>query len=378
MNKKLHILFLCGWYPSRVLPTNGDFIYRHAKAVAKQHEVSVVHIITDANIQKTKINFQLIDGIKTYIGYVKPTKNPFIKAYHFYKTYFKIRKSIEKIDCIHLNEIYPFGLFCLIEKWFGKLPFLISEHSTKYQFQNSQNIGFIEKILSKLIVTKANFVCPVSLNLKESLQKIGLNGNFQIVENVVDTSLFLPIDKKENHFTIVHISNMVEEHKNVTGLLNVLSKIDIKIPNLSVILIGDNAVKYQAYLKNKSANSNAYTFINHIPHHQIVNYIQKADVFVLFSNYENLPCVILESFACGTPVISTDVGGIKECFPHDFGVLIKPKDEKKLENAILDFYKNKTTPDKKRMHTYVTNNFSEDAICLKFSSLYQTMISKNL
>ena len=57
-------------------------------------------------------------------------------------------------------------------------------------------------------------------------------------------------------------------------------------------------------------------FINHIPQQELVSHLQSASIFVLFSNYENLPCVILEAFSCGVSVIATKVGGIQEFFPN--------------------------------------------------------------
>ena len=58
LKKKLHILFLCGWYPSSILPQNGDFIMRHAKAVSNKHKVSVLHIISRPGNTKTSIEIK--------------------------------------------------------------------------------------------------------------------------------------------------------------------------------------------------------------------------------------------------------------------------------------------------------------------------------
>ena len=66
MQQKLSVLFLCGWYPSRVLPTNGDFIQRHAEAVALKHQVTIMHIVTDKNLIKNlEIKSDVINGVKT-------------------------------------------------------------------------------------------------------------------------------------------------------------------------------------------------------------------------------------------------------------------------------------------------------------------------
>ena len=101
----------------------------------------------------------------------------------------------------------------------------------------------------------------------------------------------------------------------------------------------------------------------------MVNYLKDASVFVLFSNYENLPCVILESFSCGVPVISTNVGGISEFFPKSFGKLISKNNKEELLNNLIKYYKNSTV-DKEKMHAYAVDNFSKEVIASKFSELY--------
>lgn len=363
MTKKLHILFLCGWYPSGVLPTNGDFIQRHAEAVSSLHQVSVLHLISDENAtQNIEITSERINGVHTFIGYIKKSSNPIIKGIRFYKAYKKIIQEISDFDVIHLNELFPFGMFTFLQK----KPFIVTEHWTGYHQPQSQNLGFWQRYFSKKIAKKAHFLCPVSNDLKNSMQQVGLNGNYKIIPNVVDTDIFFPIEKKANpKFTILHISNMVDNHKNVSGLLKSVAKLTF---DFRLILIGENSSGYKnlAYTLGILKKTD---FIEQIPHNQIPKFMQEADVFVLFSNYENLPCVILESFASGTPVISTNVGGISEFFPKDFGYLITKNDGDELIEKLTEIRQNPIQLSKK-MHDYSVINFSKKSIAQQFSQLY--------
>ena len=83
-------------------------------------------------------------------------------------------------------------------------------------------------------------------------------------------------------------------------------------------------------------------------HQDIAKEMQLADVFILFSNIENLPLVLIESISCGTPFISSNVGGISELHNNELGVLIDAGNVEKLtiemNNIIKNF--NKYNPQK--------------------------------
>ena len=377
MKKKLHVLFLCGWYPSRVLPNNGDFIQRHAEAVALQHKVSVLHIISDKNCKNNiETISKEINGVKTHIGYVKKTNNPILKLYRFWKVYFLILKKIERFNVVHLNEIFPFGLFALHLKWFQKKPFIITEHWTNYHYPMNKNIGFVQKFVSKKTTKNASFICPVSKNLRNEMQKFGLKGNYTIVPNVVDTSVFIPEKREKKEFTITHISSLLDKHKNVSGMLKVGKLLEDKIGAFTWKFIGGDSKEFSLLINKLQFTSARIEFIPHIPQKKLVKELQNSDVFVLFSNYENLPCVVLESFSCGVPVIATNVGGIREYFPENYGKLIEKGNTLELLEALLFYYNNQDDYANK-MHLYAKKHFSKRTIANLFSNLYVSSLKKS-
>lgn len=377
MDKKLYILFLNSWYPSRVLPNNGDFIQRHAEAVALKHKVTAIHIVSDCNYnQKIEIVDKNINEVRTIIAYLKPSKNLFVKASRFYKAFVQILKLVETYDLVHVNVTFPAGIFALYLKWFKKKPFIITEHWSDYQHPLNKRIGSIRKFMTRSIVKNAKFICPVSKHLQNAMINFGLNGHYSSVPNVVNTNIFKPVDHSNNNFNIIHISNMDDKYKNIKELLSVVNELQTEIPNLMLTLIGSNNNRF-GQLSNELSLKNIL-YINQIPHKEIAGYLNKSDLFVLFSNYENLPCVVLEAFACGVPVVATDVGGISEYFPKDFGFLVQPKDKKALKNAILNIYNTDKNPDKQIMHQYAKQHFSQQTIANSFSKIYiQSLTDKN-
>ena len=368
--KKLHILFLNSWYPSKVLPNNGDFIQRHAEAVALKHRVTAIHVITDQNITKNTIEDSNLNGVRTLIAYLKPYNSKFTKQFYFFKAYKELIDISGEFDIIHLNRLFPVGIVAVWLKLTRSKSYIISEHFTGYLMPQSNNLSKIELLLSKVITKQAKFVCPVSNNLATNMVNIGLDGNYYPIPNVVDTKIFFPQKKKNKPFTIVHISSLYDSHKNITGILNVIKKLQDHIPDFLFYLIGENPNQYQNLIETLKINPNNIKLIDQIPHHRVADYLQKSDVFILFSNYENLPCVIIEAFACGTKVISTDVGGVNEYFPDDFGSLIPIKDDNELLKSILKLKTEGENLLKEDMHLYAKTNFSKETICDAFSNLY--------
>lgn len=368
MSKKLHILFLSSWYPSRIFPNDGDFVQRHAEAIAQYHNVTLIHLITDPSINSVEIDSKNINNVKTQIVYIPFNSNKIFKFLSFIKIYFNQILKVQSIDIIHVNITYPVGLIAYLIKKLKKIPYIISEHSTIYQKENSSKIGTFQKLITKLIIKNASFVCPVSANLKGFMKNLGFKGNYYTVPNVVNTNQFKISQTAPEVFTITHISHLGNKHKNITGILDVLSNLQNNNYSFKFNLIGENSEKYKSYsekIKLKNVN-----YINHIAHEKVVDYLQQSNVFVLFSNYENLPCVILESFSCGIPVISTDVGGISEYFPNDFGYLIKKGSQTQLEEILKKLIENRKIYNKEKMHKYVIDQVGINAINTEFSNLY--------
>ncbi|RMG45458.1 MAG: glycosyltransferase, partial [Acidobacteria bacterium] len=69
---------------------------------------------------------------------------------------------------------------------------------------------------------------------------------------------------------------------------------------------------------------------------------REVDIFVLTSDWEGTPNVILEAMASGLPVVATRVGGVPEIVQHgETGFLVDPEDEDGMVDAILTLIKNR-------------------------------------
>ena len=104
--------------------------------------------------------------------------------------------------------------------------------------------------------------------------------------------------------------------------------------------------------------------------------LQFADALVLSSRYENLPCVLLEALSCGTPMISTDVGGVGEIISEGNGILVASENEKALLTAMLDIQKRQYST--QELHEEAELKYSPSTISGLFLEAYQMVLQKDV
>jgi hypothetical protein len=228
------VLFLSSWYPNRIQPRLGNFIQRHAETVAVKEQVASLFVTSDKHCkerfemeEETIRNVFTVNVYYKKINYSFPLISQIHKALRYRKASLiglkRIEKYFGKADVVHQNVIYPSGAIALMMKYLNKAPYLITEHSTEYHLDSSN--GFITKWLKKRIAANASVITPVSDNLKQAMLKRGLKGNYEVVNNVVNTSIFYPSAQKNNSkIVFLHISTLDDKQKNISGLLQDIAK----------------------------------------------------------------------------------------------------------------------------------------------------------
>lgn len=375
--KPLHILFISSWYPSRVHRTLGNFVERHAIAVAQMHKVTVLYLTADPTIEETEAEIRDEHGMKVIRVYFRPgTFRPrdHYQAFHFGLKQLKKQKRLD-FDLVHGNILYPSAMQALVLQRKFHVPFIYTEHWTGYHRESGPGLGLAAKLMLKHTASKASFLSPVSKHLAKSMEQYGLKGNYAVVPNVVDTELFQPGEKPER-FRFIHVSSLVDEHKNISGMLRTIKRVLETVKDVEFHLIGDGDITpHLAYAKKLGIPEENLKIEGEKPLTEIAKAMGQAHAFMLFSHYENLPCVILEAFSCGIPVISSDTGGIREHLDPSRGILITNGQEDELYRGILQIIKGYNDFDPVGIREYAVEQFSESSIAQQFDSLYRKSLN---
>jgi glycosyltransferase involved in cell wall biosynthesis len=152
--------------------------------------------------------------------------------------------------------------------------------------------------------------------LKDSL--IGLDidaGKISVLRNGVDLARFTPRDRValRNKFGVqgpvwLTVSHLVEL-KGIDIVIQALAR----VPEVTLLIAGKGPQEQDLrQLAERLGLSARVRFLGAIPHAELCDCYNVADAMVLASSREGMPNVVLESIACGTPVLATAVGGVPE------------------------------------------------------------------
>ena len=129
---------------------------------------------------------------------------------------------------------------------------------------------------------------------------------------------------------------------------------------------------------NKQIQENdAESFIKTFPMlslKEVSEKMQESNCFILFSDYENFPCVLLESLSTGTPAIATKVGGIPQIINDKNGILISTNEDELYEAMKKIILKQTEFDQAEKLHQYVENRFSIKTIGEKFDKIYREVL----
>ncbi|PVD51246.1 hypothetical protein DC498_15290 [Terrimonas sp.] len=386
----MKILWLASWYPNKISPLEGDFVQRHARAVSKFADISVIYVEQHGEtiaIPQTGREEILNEGVRELRIYFKFPRtgikilDKFFYNWKYYKTYRSvIRAYFDKNgvpDLVHVHVPMKAGV---IAKWIKKkwgIPYLVSEHSATYvpgpsdTFEN-RSAWFRKNVRS--VFRNAIAVTSVSRHDSNIIQKLFALKPVSVIHNVVNTNYFfykprtMPVK-----FRFVHISVMSYQ-KNTVGILNACTKLKNIRQDWELELIGNADNVMQQYIDDLGLTGFVY-LKGELSYAAVAQHMLQASALVMFSRYENFPCVIIEALCCGLPVVATDVAGIPEAVDQSNGILVKSENEDQLLSAMLDMMDKYASFDKQMIAEDAVKKYNYDEIGKQFNKIYRTVIT---
>jgi glycosyltransferase involved in cell wall biosynthesis len=377
----LKVLFITAWYPTTENPINGIFIKEHAKSVSIYgNEVTVIH--AGRTNKRIKGIYRILDTIEEGIRTIRIDcfPSPFRPINYILYSWVLLvvaRRLFKKEfipEIIHAH-VYTAGLPALILGRLYGIPIVLSEHWSKFLLRK---LNIFENIFAKSVMNRVDMILPVSNSLKVSLRGQGIKGKFQVVPNVVDTSLFRPGPKNQskNHEKKILFVGSLNPIKGLPHLFHALSKLRQRRNDWHLDIVGEGpARKEYERLVAELELTGKIIFQSLRPKHEVAEFMRKADFLVLPSLVETFGVVAAEALATGTPVLSTRCGGPEEFLTDEVGLLIPPGNEDALYKGLNYMLDNLDQYSYHRISEYACELFSPQRLGMLLHTIYRSLKS---
>jgi glycosyltransferase involved in cell wall biosynthesis len=306
---------------------------------------------------------------------------------------FGLKKRLKGFDLVHSADMgyyYTYQAAKLRNKYGYKLVLTIAEN-VPFLFGRNR---FSKKRIQK-IVEKVDLFLPLTQRAAEALILQGVNPEkIKIIPFGVDTILFRPLgETPESYFKKFDISKddlvilyigRLSKWKGLFELVYAAKKIcedkELKGKNIKFVLIGAGPKRkaIEALLRHLDIVQN-FRIVGGTDYSEIPSIHNLADIFVLpsvagFRSREQFGMVLIESMACGKPVVSTLTGSIPEVV-GDAGLLVQASDHYSLYQAlkrlILDDNLRVKLGEQGRKR--VMENFDSKLIAQRIKEVYQSL-----
>ncbi|MGQ3012542.1 MAG: glycosyltransferase [Flavobacteriales bacterium] len=375
-NTGTHILFLPRWYPHAYDPMFGLFIRKHALTAAQKYRVSVAYVHFTTSESRTEISEDVLLEIRSYI---KKSGNPLLNFFRwmtaYHRAYTEICKRRGKPALTHVHILTRLGVLALFMRIVRGIPYVITEHWSRYQPGGFYH-GALRKFLTRLAVRFSRGVTVPTAQLEKAMRAHGLNHtHYLVLANTVEKKWFY----SEVHPTrpikqLIHISCFEEVSKNMSGILKAIALLKQQRSDFHLYMVGEGMDWQQTVdLCRELHCDDVVTFTGLKQGEELASLLRGSDLMLMFSHYENLPVVISEALCCGVPVVSSDVGGIREVLEPRYGSLVPEGDTTAFVQAIHSRL-NETQPPREEIAAYAAAIWYEDAVLQQLDHFYQSAL----
>jgi len=280
----------------------------------------------------------------------------------------------KEIHLCHVHVPYRPAFLALELRRKKQIPFVITEHWSGHLNGEFQKKNIADKKLYQQILQKASGIsCVSGLLAKKFKENTGFNAI--VIPNFIDSFPVAVDAVSPGRIELLSVADMTDAIKNISGLIQAFSVAVKTNSNLHLTLIGGGPDEEQILDLISELDLQAFiSFKGRLPHNAVLHEMNTCHFYVCNSNFETFGMTVAEALRCGKPVISTRCGGPEEFLHAGNSVLIEPKNQMQLADAILKMAAEFHTYDSEKLANEMEQRFGKEVVKQKLVTFYKSII----
>lgn len=391
-NTPLRILTLTTLYPNKAMPSHGVFVENRLRDFHRETNAEIKIIAPVPWFPSTSSKFGKYSAFakapyeEDRFGltvlhpryFIPPrigmTYAPTALERCFFRQASQLLRDGWDFDAIDAHYLYPDGVAAArVAKKLGK-PVILTARGSDVSLLPT--FPRQRKMILDAVAQADKIIC-VATALKNALVDLGaLPDKIVVLRNGVDLDQFRPMDRDAirtplniDNFCLLSVGHLIER-KGHNFVISALKEIE----NATLLIAGEGPEETR--LKNltkKLGLTERVRFLGRVDHERLTQIYNAADVMILASSREGWPNVLLESMACGTPTIATDIWGNGEVIQSGSGgMLLKERSARAISTAVKSL--KETSVDRQCVRHYA-EKFSWKATSLGLFSIFEELVS---
>ena len=354
----MRVLVLSSTFPSEQQPTRGLFVRHRIRGLAKRCDVVVVAPVPwfpmNSWLRGERDAVAAVEdqeGLRVYHPrfFSLPRYGKFLDGTLYFLSLIRfvarLRRSFP-FEVIDAHFAFPDGVAATLMGRLFNCPVVITLRGSIVRLSGYR----LHRPQLRRALRRADRVTAVSESLKRVAVGLGVPADHvRVIPNGVDSTAFRPMAQRkarqlcglpENAKVLVTVAG-VYEGKGQHTIVDLLPDLRARYPETVYAIVGGPRPG-ETYLRRLRAAVSSHGLDGHVvfagprPQAELRQWFAAADLSVLATQSEGWPNVLLESLACGTPVVATQVGGAPEIVRHgEDGFLVPYGDPAALRDAVL-------------------------------------------
>jgi teichuronic acid biosynthesis glycosyltransferase TuaC len=349
--RRLRVLVFTMVFPNPGLPLHGTFVLERIRHLAALADIQVVAPVPWYRGIRRPVPSSVATPILAvshpvfwYIPKILGSWRGFLLFASTVRELGRLRRTFD-FDLIDAHFAYPDGFAAvLLGRWFRR-PACITLRGTIVQW-SKRPIG---RGLCNWAIRNAERVIAVAENLAQRARQGGVpEQRIATIANGVDGERFQLIDRAaarkrlvlpEEERLLVSVGH-ISPRKGFHRVIRALPRVIASCPDACLAIVGgrgaeaDNSAELHA-LAQELGLTERVRFVGAQTPERVALWLGAADTFVLASDFEGCPNVVMEAMACGRPVVATKVGDVERMVPSFAGILVDdPEDDAALAEAM--------------------------------------------
>lgn len=287
----------------------------------------------------------------------------------------KLLAAGSQFDAIDAHYVYPDGVAAV---WLGRklrLPTVITARGTDV---NLIPRYAVPRMLIRRTIAGSAALIAVSAALKAELVTLGAPPDkVTVLRNGVDTSVFYPVDRTSARAalglkrpTLLSVGLLIERkghHRTIEAMQ--------QLADFDLLIAGEGPERgHLTALIDRLGLQSRVRLLGARPHAELPSIYAAADALVLASSREGWANVLLESMACGTPVVASNIWGNPEVVREAAAGLIAPENTPDgLATTVRQLFAR--LPDRDATRRYA-EQFSWDATTLGQLAIFSSLVPR--